>query len=527
MLAPCVLATCCAIAFVACLEFPAQAQQSTPQTLPSIESPQKEREKLKKRIKRMEDMLKKFKVEREREKLVEKEVEERLDKGKLSLEEIEKKFDQGKLMLKELEEKLDQGKRALKEADERLDRGKLRLEELEAESERQKRKWDTRFDKIRRDPRNRLQGTGADAGWISMPGKKTDIRFGGFIQLNIIHDFQNSGNNFGKFSPAEIPVPTDGTSNTEFDPRTSRMIFETRTLTSLGKYSTFLSADWAGDEANSSSPDFRLRQAYVTGVGLLPRAAFTAGRANSTFMDNLAWPEIFDLEGPNSLSFIWQGLLRLSWEVDEAKHWIASFALEQPDTDVTNGDGKTDWPDAVARIDVNHDWGHLSAAVLGRRLKATSTTGTGTDTAAAWGLLFSGKLPVPGTADNIVFQVQGGDGIGRYIEDLNFEGGQDAVYDTTKEKLRPLKEVGGFGAYQHWWTDKLRSTATGGYLRVDNLNIQSSDSLKASIYTSGNLIYSPVKPLDVGIEYIWGQRKNKNGQTGRANRLMFSMKWHL
>ena len=207
--------------------------------------------------------------------------------------------------------------------------------------------------------------------------------------------------------PAEIPVPTDGTSNTEFDPRTSRLIFETRTDTSLGKYSTFLSTDWAGGSDNSSSPDFRLRQVYLTGVGLLTGAAFTVGQANSTFMDNLAWPEIFDLEGPNSLSFVRQGLLRMSWEVDEAKHWIASFGVEQPDTDVTNGDGKKDWPDAVARIDVNHNWGHLSAAVLGRRLKATSTTGTGTDKAAAWGLLFSGKLPVPGTADNIIFQVPG------------------------------------------------------------------------------------------------------------------------
>jgi hypothetical protein len=305
------------------------------------------------------------------------------------------------------------------------------------------------------------------------------------------------------------------------------MIFETRTETAMGKYSTFLSTDWAGGSDNSSSPDFRLRQVYVTGIGLLTGTAFTIGQANSTFMDNLAWPEIFDLEGPNSLSFIRQGLLRISWEVDEAKHWIASFGVEQPDTDVTNGDGKKNWPDAVARIDVNHDWGHLSAAVLGRRLKATSTTGTGSDKAAAWGLLFSGKLPVPGTPDNIIFQAQGGDGIGRYIEDLNFEGGQDAVYDNSREKLRPLKEVGGWASYQHWWTDKLRSTIAGGYLRVDNLNIQSSDSLKASIYTNGNLIYSPVKPLDIGIEYIWGQRKNKNGQTGHANRLMFSMKWHL
>jgi len=513
MATPCVLATCCAIAFVACLDLPAQAQPPTQQTLPARESPTKESETLGQRIKRVEDILKKLAAEREREKLAEKEMKERLDKGKSLLEELEAGRERGKHVLKELEE--------------RLDRGKLKIEELVAESERQKRKWDTRFDKIRRDPRNRLQGTGADAGWISMPGRKTDIRFGGFIQLNVIHDFQNSGQNFGEFSPAQIPVPTDSTSNTEFDPRTSRMIFETRTDTSLGKYSTFLSTDWAGGSDNSSSPDFRLRQAYVTGIGWLTGISVLAGQANSTFMYNLAWPEIFDLEGPNSLSFVRQGLLRFSWEVDAAKHWIASFGVEQPDTDVTNGDGKKDWPDAVARIDVNHDWGHLSAAVLGRRLKATSTTGTGTDKAAAWGLLFSGKLPVLDTPDNIVFQIQGGDGIGRYIEDLSFAGGQDAVYDTTKEKLRPLKEVGGFGAYQHWWTDKLRSTVTGGYLRVDNLNIQSSDSLKASIYTNGNLIYSPVKPLDIGIEYIWGQRKNKNGQTGRANRLMFSMKWHL
>ena len=69
-------------------------------------------------------------------------------------------LDQGKLMLKELEEKLDRGKHVLKEVDEKLDRGKLRIEELEAESERQKRKWDTRFDLIRRIPRNRLKGTG-------------------------------------------------------------------------------------------------------------------------------------------------------------------------------------------------------------------------------------------------------------------------------------------------------------------------------------------------------------------------------
>jgi hypothetical protein len=513
MLSPCVLATCCAIAFVACLELPAQAQPSTQQMLPSPESPTNGSETLGERIKRVEDILKKLTAEQEREKLAEKELEEKLDKGKSLLEELEAGHEKGKQVLGQLNE--------------RMDRGKMTLEELKGEQEKQKRKWASRFDEIRRVPRNRLKGIGADAGWISVPGRKTDFRFGGFVQLNVIHDFQNSGSDFGDFATSRIPVPTDGTSNTEFDPRTSRMIFETRTATSLGKFSTFLSTDWAGDSDKSSTADFRLRQFYLTGVGIFTGAAITGGRVNTTFMDNQAWPEIFDLEGPNSLSFIWQGMLRASWELDKAKHWIASFALEQPESDVTNGNGKEAWPDAVLRVDVNDDWGHLSAAAIGRQLKATSTTGGDTDKAAAWGLLFAGKLPVPGTADNIIFQVQGGKGSGRYIEDLSFEGGQDGVYDNTREKLRPLKQFGGWASYQHWWTDKLRSTVVGSYQRMDNLNIQSSDSFKSSIYTNGNLIYSPLKNYDIGIEYIWGQRKNKNGQTGHANRLMFSMKWHL
>jgi hypothetical protein len=513
MLSPCVLATCCAIAFVACLELPAQAQPSTQQTLPLRETPTNGSETLGERIKRVEDILKKLTAEQEREKRAEKELEEKLDKGKSLLEELEAGHEKGKQVLGQLNEKMD--------------RGKMTLEEIKGEQEKQKRKWASRFDEIRRVPRNRLKGGGAEHGWISIPGRKTDIRFGGFVQLNVIHDFQNSGSDFGDFATSRIPVPTDGTSNTEFDPRTSRMIFETRTATSLGKFSTFLSTDWAGDSDKSSTADFRLRQFYLTGVGIFTGAAITGGRVNTTFMDNQAWPEIFDLEGPNSLSFIWQGMLRASWELDKAKHWIGSFALEQPDSDVTNGNGKEAWPDAVLRVDVNDDWGHLSAAAIGRQLKATSTTGGDTDKAAAWGLLFAGKLPVPGTADNIIFQVQGGKGSGRYIEDLSFEGGQDGVYDNTREKLRPLKQFGGWASYQHWWTDKLRSTVVGSYQRMDNLNIQSSDSFKSSIYTNGNLIYSPLKNYDIGIEYIWGQRKNKNGQTGRANRLMCSMKWHL
>ena len=65
-------------------------------------------------------------------------------------------------------------------------------------------------------------------GWFPIPNTNTDLRFGGFVQLNVIHDFEDTGFPFGDFIPAQIPVPTDDTPNTEFDVRTSRLTFESR-----------------------------------------------------------------------------------------------------------------------------------------------------------------------------------------------------------------------------------------------------------------------------------------------------------
>jgi len=34
-----------------------------------------------------------------------------------------------------------------------------------------------------------------------------------------------------------------------------------------------------------------------------------------------------------------------------------------------------------------------------------------------------------------------------------------------------------------------------------------------------DLIWSPIAPLDIGVEYLWGSRKNKDGNKGTANQL--------
>jgi hypothetical protein len=163
---------------------------------------------------------------------------------------------------------------------------------------------------------------------------------------------------------------------------------------------------------------------------------------------------------------------------------------------------------------------------VSRQLQGTTAGGSGTDRTFAYGLNVSGKIGIPNLPDTIKFQGFYGSGIGRYINDLDAVGGQDAIYDNSSQELKPLKSYGGFGAYQHWWTDRWRSTGVFGYVRVDNRRIQPGTSFKSSYYALANLIYSPFRHYDIGLEYSWGQRENKNSQTGHANRLMLSAKWH-
>ena len=426
--------------------------------------------------------------------------------------------DQGEILkrLESVEKELEQRKAERDKI--RLDRAKRLAEEKKKEQE-----WETKFDLLRRDPQSRLEST--KDGWIGFENVESQIRLGGFFQTNLIHNFQDTDNTFGKFQPGKFPVPTGKTSNTDFDPRTTRLVLETRTPTPKGDWSTFISIDFFGNN-DPGTIEPRLRQAYLTGVGVFTGTSTLVGQAFSTFRDLQVFPEMFDLQGPNAWARLFNTMVRLSWKLDQPNHWIATVAFEDPDSDISNGNDQTELPDGIARIDYNGDQAHFMGGFVGRELKGTDTTGSGTDRAFGYGFNFAGKIGIPNLPDTFKFHGFYGSGIGRYINDLDAAGGQDAFYDNTDRKLKRLEAFGGFGGYQHWWTDKVRSTAVLGYVRVDNRGVQPGTSFKESYYTLANLIYSPFNHYDIGMEYYWGQRKNKNGDTGHANRLMVTVKWH-
>ncbi len=95
----------------------------------------------------------------------------------------------------------------------------------------------------------------------------------------------------------------------------------------------------------------------------------------------------------------------------------------------------------------------------------------------------------------------------------------------TAGTLKLLPVFSGFGAIQHWWTEGLRSNAVFGWLDMDNQDAESGSALCRTFYLAGNLIWSPVKQMDIGGEILWGQRKNRDSARGAATRIQFSAKY--
>jgi hypothetical protein len=121
--------------------------------------------------------------------------------------------------------------------------------------------------------------------------------------------------------------------------------------------------------------------------------------------------------------------------------------------------------------------------------------------------------------DYVKFASAAGSGIGRYITDLGMLGGQDGVYDPLSNTLSALPVYSTYVGYEHWWTDMLRTTGTFGVVYVDNLDIQTLDSLHRTTRTSFNISWSPAQRVDLIAELLWGRRENKNRQDGRAGQV--------
>jgi hypothetical protein len=223
-------------------------------------------------------------------------------------------------------------------------------------------------------------------------------------------------------------------------------------------------------------------------------------------------------------------VLRKTWKGDwKQQKWNVAFAIEQPFSDATFAPGfETHFPapDLVYHTGLAGDWGSFQFAGLHRLLGAKdSATEDIREYAHGWGINWTGSykpwrnLTCTSTRKDVfTYSATIGDGFESYMEDTG-GAGLDAVQDPATGQLTTLKGQGWWVAYTHHWTDKWATTGAWAETSVDLLPSQSNDTFQGSSYGVINLINQPYDRMMWGIEYLYGQRDNKDGRTGVANRI--------
>ncbi len=383
---------------------------------------------------------------------------------------------------------------------------------------------------------------------------ETQYSFGGFVKADAIFsqysDQQRAGNVGDDFIVPSTTAVGDGSNKGDvvFDShaRTSRLFFKTVTETDAGEVKTHVEMDFNDSNSNerlTNQSSSGLRHAFVSWKNS-ETSSILAGQTWSTFFNPSALPESADFVGTTSGTiFARQTQIRYTQNMGNGK---VMFSAENPSVslydagfnatnytpaEITEGKSVSNnaydnsgMPDLVGRYDGKTGALNYSAAAMVRQINydyvdSDDSTIKGDNSQIGMGLTVSGKYAFS-NGDDFKFMLSHGH-LGRYIALNAF---RDGVVEADGD-IELITSMGGFVAYRHMWSDKLRSTVSYAYSEADNPDTITTDVTKSVSNANINLMYSPTKNLTFGGEYILAEREVESGADGDLNRLHLTTKW--
>jgi len=356
----------------------------------------------------------------------------------------------------------------------------------------------------------------------------TTFRAGGFVKLWTAYSVFADGNpapgalvrDF--WLPQQVPVGAPRSTHFSAHAKQTRL-WLSGTATAGGRPLTgYVEVDFQtapgtqGTARTTNGYNLAMRRAYATWGG------FLAGQDWTTFQNVGALPETTDFIGPTEGTiFVRQPLIR--WTTALGRRASLALAAENPITSsITSASpalAESDdaaFPDLVMRVSGKIGRAELSLAGLAHDV--TVYDGREKDSSFGWGLSLAGRVPFgPAGRHDLRFMLTGGEGIGHYVG-LNFA--PDAVF--TNGRVHAVGLVSGFAALRLGWTSSLRSTVMGSFQEVDWPRVPLPATANDSAWSAAaNLFLTPVRGLDLGLEFRHGERKIISGETGTLDRLEF------
>ena len=345
---------------------------------------------------------------------------------------------------------------------------------------------------------------------------KVALGIGGYVKGTMSVDMGGISDNLD-FVTADIPVPkqADMLNQFQMDASTSRLFLKlVGRNTAVGNFSVYVESDFRGKDGHQY--DLRLRQAYIRLGNLL------FGRTRSTFADGAAGPPTIDFEGPSGSVSKKNTMIQYMQQIDKNWSWATSIESPSESYTVVKNESKSikqripDIP-AYMQYEWNDGQSHIRLSGLFRALSYRNLVKEENEYAIGWASQLSGMIAF---SPRITFYYQAayGKGYADYLNDLGGSG-YDLIPDGDGGKLKAPYALGIVGGLQYNLCKNLFVSASYSQCRLYDQASLSDSAYKYGQYVVANAFYTPFSNCQVGIEFLYGNRHNHDGESGNAHRL--------
>ena len=356
---------------------------------------------------------------------------------------------------------------------------------------------------------------------FSIIGKENKfyLSVGAQFKSTINYDWGNPIQSPSSFAPSAISKAADGNgSNLDFTVQRSRLSFNfiglPDTENQLGVYIALIFND------GGNNYGVKINHAYAKYHG------FTIGYTSTLFSDQTAIPFTIDAQSPNSTANFSNTVV--NYEHRFQNNIKIGIGIEKNINSITTNDyTKTvsqRFPDIP--LYAQYRWNknsHIRLSSILRNVSYRNLVTNSNQNIFGWGTKLSGILEF----DKFTLYYMGtyGKGVASYIED-NLNQNIDLTPSPDNNGiLQASKSWGAYGAIQYNFTKKLFSTIIYSHVRniVDDYNagkIPFGNQYKYGQYAVANIIWSPNKYIQTGLEYLWGNRYNFDKSSLHNNRIM-------
>ncbi|ENX48919.1 hypothetical protein F943_01312 [Acinetobacter ursingii NIPH 706] len=360
----------------------------------------------------------------------------------------------------------------------------------------------------------------AKPGWLTLPDGQTQVKLYGNVRVDAAYDFKGTTGGINN-KTGQVPLnkdnPTEDSLNVSAAP--TRIGLDIARQTDLGELTGKIEADFWGDGTSNGDGKLRIRHAYAS------LGKWLAGQTTSPFVNTDTSPDLIDFTGPMGGGTQRNVQVRYTQPIDANQKVLV--ALEGGDVENGKTAGGSRFPALTARYDIktSDSKGLLQVHGLAHENRV-STNDSNDEEKWGWGLGVGGKYQFT-PKDAIMANYYHVKGDSRYIL---YSGQTNTAYTTTGDGKTTDYDIHNNEfdtaqiGYQRNWSPKLRSafSLAGMWFKDDNTYAENNQSYNKTLYNAiANIIYTPVKNVDLGAEYTYGQRETFAGDKGDLSRINF------